>query len=120
MKKLALLSFILLSACAAQTSQRVVVDPQGVDMGRYNRDLSDCEYLADQSGSTGQKAATGAVVGAVVGGLLGAAVGNSDTAQAGAGAGALIGGVGATGQTLQDKDSVVKNCMRGRGYRVLN
>lgn len=118
MKHFALLPLVFLAACASN-SQRVIVDPQGVDMGRYNQDLADCEYLADNNG-TGQKAATGAVAGAVVGGLLGAAVGNSTDAKRAAGAGAVIGGASGLGSGMQDKDTIVKNCMRGRGYRVLN
>lgn len=121
MKRLVLLAALPLSlfGCAYQDTQRVVVDPQGVDMARYQRDLADCEYLADNNG-TGQKVATGAVAGAVVGALLGAATGNHETAAKAAGVGAIVGGAGMAGQGVQDKDMIVKNCMRGRGYRVLN
>ena len=46
----------------------------------------------------------GAVGGALIGGVLGAIFGNSGTA----------------GHAQQEKEQVLKNCMRGRGYRVLN
>ena len=39
---------------------------------------------------------------------------------AGAGAGAVIGAAGKAGDAEQEKSQVVKHCMRGRGYRVLN
>ena len=35
-------------------------------------------------------------------------------------AGAVIGAAGKAGDAEQEKSQVVKNCMRGRGYRVLN
>ncbi|UWN48935.1 hypothetical protein ASALC70_01125 [Alcanivorax sp. ALC70] len=50
----------------------------------------------------------GAVGGAVIGGVLGAIFGNSGTA------GRMA------GDAQQEKEQVLKNCMRGRGYRVLN
>lgn len=109
---------LCLTACASNSS-RVIVDPQGVDMGLYQQDLAECERLAEQTG-TGQKTATGAIAGAVVGGLLGAAVGNSSTAGRGAAVGAVVGGASAAGSSTQDETSVAKNCMRGRGYRILN
>jgi hypothetical protein len=34
--------------------------------------------------------------------------------------GAVIGAAGKAGDAEQEKSQVVKNCMRGRGYRVLN
>ena len=67
-----------------------------------------------------QKAAGGVVAGAVVGGVLGAIVGNSSTAARGAGVGAMTGGVGGAGSTHQERQLVVKNCLRNRGYKVLN
>ena len=33
---------------------------------------------------------------------------------------AVIGAAGKAGDAEQEKSQVVKNCMRGRGYRVLN
>lgn len=120
MKRTTTLLILSLSlvACASDHSP-VIVDPQGVDMGLYQQDLAECERLAEQTG-TGQKTATGAIAGAVVGGLLGAAVGNSSTAGRGAAAGAVLGGASAAGSGAQEKASIAKNCMRGRGYRVLN
>ena len=55
-----------------------------------------------------------------MGGLVGAALGDSRTAQRAAGVGAVSGGARGAGATKQEKDVVVKNCMRNRGYRVLN
>lgn len=55
-----------------------------------------------------------------MGGALGAIAGNSGTAERAAGVGGVIGGAKGAGSGLRERDRVVKNCLRGRGYRVLN
>jgi hypothetical protein len=60
------------------------------------------------------------VAGAVVGGVFGAVVGNSNTAQRAAGGGAVLGAARSTGSVVRERDRVVRNCLLGRGYRVLN
>ena len=111
------LSALLLAACAS--TDRVIVDKQNVDEAQYQQDLSDCRAIADQVG-TGRDAAGGAVGGALIGGVLGAIFGNSGTAGRMAGGGAVVGAAGKAGDAQQEKEQVLKNCMRGRGYRVLN
>ena len=110
-----LLAAIALQGCASDP----IIDTRGVDMRKYNQDLADCEAYADQVMVT-RKAAAGAVAGAVVGAAIGAAVGNSDTAQAGAGVGAISGASKGTARGLSEKQRVVRNCLRNRGYAVLN
>lgn len=97
----------------------VIVDTQGVDMSGYRQDLADCSAYADEV-PVAEKAATGAVVGAVVGGVFGAVVGDSRTAEKVAGVGAVGGAVEGTGKGLSERDRVIKRCLQGRGYRVLN
>ncbi|MCQ6262409.1 glycine zipper family protein [Alcanivorax sp. MM125-6] len=111
------LSALLLAACAS--TDRVIVDKQNVDEAQYQQDLGDCRAIADQVG-TGRDAAEGAVGGALIGGVLGAIFGNSGTAGRMAGGGAVVGAAGKAGDAQQEKEQVLKNCMRGRGYRVLN
>ena len=111
------LSALLLAACAS--TDRVIVDKQNVDEAQYQQDLSDCRAIADQVG-TGRDAAEGAVGGALIGGVLGAIFGNSGTAGRMAGGGAVVGAAGKAGDAQQEKEQGLKNCMRGRGYRVLN
>ncbi len=118
------LAATLLAGCATGQSpyvgsRDVIVDTQGVDHYTYQRDLADCRAYADQVGVAG-RTATGAVGGAVVGGLLGAAAGNSTTAQRAAGVGAVAGGAGGVASGYSERQRVVRNCMSGRGYRVLN
>ena len=69
----------------------------------------------------GSTAAKGAAAGVVVGGLLGLVTGgnSSGIAQA-AGAGAVIGGAGGAYSGNQGQEAVVKRCLSGRGYKVLN
>jgi outer membrane lipoprotein SlyB len=107
---------LLLAACA---SRGPIVDTQGVDMARYQQDLSQCETYAAQV-NTGTEAGKGAVGGAVVGAAIGAIVGNSTTVARGAGVGGVLGGARGAARGEGEKDQVVKNCLRGRGYRVLN
>ena len=69
-----------------------IIDPQGVDMGRYQADLSECQAIADQV-PVGERVVAGAAVGAAVGGAIGGIMGNSRTATRSAGAGAVGGGL---------------------------
>jgi len=117
-----LISFILipllLIGCRA-TDDRPIVDMQGVSIAQYNTDLAECRVYADEV-EAGRQVARGAVGGAVVGGAVGAAVGNSDTAQRTAGAGAVVGVARGARSAMMERERVVRNCLLGRGYRVLN
>jgi uncharacterized protein YcfJ len=110
---------ISLSACAGP-NYRPIVDMQGVNGAAYEADLKDCQSYATQTAGAADSAAAGAVAGALLGALLGAAAGgngrfNSHMAQVGAVSGAV--GAGAQGETNQR--DIVRRCMAGRGYRVL-
>lgn len=105
---------LLLAGCAGNPGP--IVDTKGVDMSRYNQDLADCESYADQV-ETGKGVAKGAAAGAAVGAVAGA-IGGS--VAKGAGYGALGGGTQSALKNEGEKQDVVKNCLRGRGYKVLN
>ena len=109
--------FSYLAGCAQK--KQIVIDPTGVDMGQYQKDLQECEYLSTQV-DKGSSAAKGAVGGAVVGGLVGASVGNSRDAQRMAGAGAVMGAAGSANEAQMEQNKIVKNCLINRGYKVLN
>jgi hypothetical protein len=66
----------------------------------------------------GSSAAKGAGVGIVVGGLLGLVSGNN--ALQSAGTGAVIAGAGSAYAGNESQEAVVKKCLVGRGYKVLN
>jgi len=115
---LLLLLPIAVLGCRA-TDDRPIVDMQGVSIAQYNADLAECQAYADEV-EAGRQMARGAVGGAVVGGVVGAVVGNSDTAQRGAGAGAVLGTSRGAQSAMNERERVIRNCLRGRGYRVLN
>ena len=112
-----LLSLWLVTACT--TTDEIIIDRKGVDEARYAQDLAECRTYS-QEVKSGEKAAKGAASGAVVGGLIGAIAGNSSDAARGAGVGAVSGGARGISQGERDQVDVVKQCLRGRGYRVLN
>jgi len=103
-----------LYGCAAHPDP--IVDTRGVDMAHYERDLADCKAYGDQI-HIEQGVAKGAAAGAVVGTATGAISGNPAS---GAGYGAIYGAADSAQINDREKQRVVKNCMRGRGYRVLN
>ncbi len=111
-----IIAALALGGCA---SRGPIVDTQNTDMARYEQDLAQCRAYADQV-DTGAQAGKSAVGGAAVGAVLGAIVGNSTTVARGAGVGGVLGGARGASQGANEKDAVVKNCLRGRGYRVLN
>lgn len=118
MKKYIVLPVLLLPM-ACTTTDEIIIDRKGVDEAKYEADLAECRSYSSEV-KTGEKAAKGAASGAVVGGLIGAAVGNSRDAQRGAGAGAVTGAARGVSSGERDKVQVVKQCLRGRGYKVLN
>jgi outer membrane lipoprotein SlyB len=110
------------SACAQ--TYNPVVDMQGVDPSRYAGDLSVCRQYATQVSPVED-----AMIGTIAGGLLGAALGAATGAAVGApGAGAALGaaafGIGGLGggvaHGVSSQMDIIRNCMRGRGYAVLN
>ena len=97
-----------------------IIDRKGVDMSRYYADKAECEAYADEV-RTGGKIARGAVGGAVVGGAVGAIIDREpNSAERGAGIGAVTGGVRGAQGGFRETERVVKQCLRGRGYKVLN
>ena len=115
---LPILAALTLAAGCTSTNE-IIIDEKGINMSRYEDDLADCRAYSEQV-AVGEKAAKGAASGAVVGGLIGAITGDSDRAAEGAGVGAVTGGAKGVNEGEKDSIRVVKNCLRGRGYRVLN
>ena len=131
---------IALAACAAvalttnlsQAANIVVDQSQIEDYNKYQTDLQQCEGLAVQNQpdapqrqSVAGTAVKGAAVGAAAGGISGG------SGSKGAKKGAAIGVVGAAARNQssqreaqasakEQEHAIVKNCMIGRGYNVLN
>lgn len=111
---------LALTACAG-ADVRPVVDMQGVNSTKYEADLRDCQEYAKQKGGTLETGAKGAVGGAAVGGLIGLVGGGtgSNISQA-AGVGAVVGAAGGGYMGNKAQEDIVKKCLSGRGYKVLD
>jgi hypothetical protein len=121
-KLLVLCSFVVIAALGcAGANVRPLVDMKGVNDTAYEKDLQECQAYAKEQSGMGETAAKGAGAGAIVGGLLGLVTGGNTTGivQA-AGAGAVIGAAGGAFTGNQGQEAVVKRCLSGRGYKVLN
>jgi hypothetical protein len=113
---------ISISACAlafitaCSSHPEPIIDSKGVDMTVYEADLAECSQYADQIDPK-QGVAKGAAGGAVVGAATGAISGDAGR---GAGYGSIWGATSSGLDADRDKQMVVKRCLRGRGYKVLN
>jgi outer membrane lipoprotein SlyB len=114
---LLIMACLLLAGGCAGHGSKPIIDPEGVDMAQFDADVAECEQIASQ---VEEKAGGQAAGGAVVGGLVGAIVGGRSSAVVGAGVGAVGGGARGSAATQQEKSQVVKNCLRNRGYKILN
>ena len=109
----------ILAACANSGSNYIpVIDgPVGPN---FSADLAQCQNIAASQGAfdsnTGAAAATGA--GVAAGGT--ALVNNTGTnVRDAAIIGAAVGVAGGALQQQANKEAIIRNCMRGRGYRVV-
>lgn len=110
---------LLLAGCASQAGRDVIIDRQGVDLAQYERDRAECTRYAEEV-RAGERVLANSAGGAAVGGAIGAISNGSDGAARGAAAGAVVGGAHGGKDVWREQQRVVKNCLRGRGYRVLN
>jgi hypothetical protein len=116
------IGIIFLQACASSGSGfSPIVDKKGLDEMAYQRDLLECQGLSQETGATGKTVATQAAGGAAVGALLGLVGGGNKTGIAQtAGIGGVIGGASGAYSGTKEKEMVIRRCLNGRGYRVLN
>lgn len=120
------------AAVAQDQGVNVIVDMEGVDQAQFQKDLQSCQGAGTQVQNK-QPEREGVVRGAARGAAIGAAAGaisgnsGSEGAKTGAGVGVAASAIRnsknrreAKVETKDETDMVVKNCMRGRGYNVLN
>ena len=128
MKHLAyLLCFCLVSGCIATQSDSIfntgsgkpIVDTKGVNMSQYELDLEECSTFAEDK-STGKSIAKGAVTGAAVGAVIEAITGDVRSRRDAIEIGAVSGGAQSGIRAVREKEQIVRRCLRGRGYKVLN
>jgi uncharacterized protein YcfJ len=118
LRYLAIPLLLVISACAnSGADTRPIVDKPGPN---YERDLAACQALAKQKDYASGETATNTAVGAGLGALIGGVTGD----WAGAGIGAGVGAAGGLGKSAVDTQSargnIVKRCMVGRGYNVVD
>lgn len=115
-----LLILVIATACTSDP----IIDTKGVDPARYQADLADCRNYADQVSVPGNAAGGGlfgGAAGAAIGAAVGAVTGNPGAGAAvGAAGGGTSGAIGGTARGVSKQDRVVRNCLRGRGYSVLD
>ena len=124
MKKL----FLYLNLCfvigCAQTdlSDRndiAIIDTRGVDESVFKKDYSECSDFAKNIDLTERTLKQGAVAGAT-GAAVGAIIGGEESAKKIGGSAAVLNAVEANLDGRNEKAKIIKNCLRGRGYKVLN
>ena len=133
MKRMLLIACVMVIGVQAAHANNVVVDMSQVqDYNQYQMDLQQCEGLvvqnqpdAPQRESVAGTAVKGAAVGATAGAVSGRS--GSKAAKKGAGVGVIAAASrnsrnrrAASANASAQTDQIVKNCMRGRGYNVLN
>lgn len=106
---------------SAAAQYRPLVDSAVIqDWAKYERDLRDCQGYATQA-SPGRNAVAGAVAGAIIGAAIGVAIGNNSSyAAAGARGGAIGGAMRGAGDGAAMQVTIIRNCMMGRGYQLLD
>jgi outer membrane lipoprotein SlyB len=119
--KTILVSFLIISisGCANMGADyRPIIDSKVINRTKYEADLKECQEFAKEAPS----GMDGVIAGAVVGTLIGAAVGGSNsyvrnsTMNFGGTYGAMSGGA----STENTQRNIIKRCLSGRGYVVLN
>ncbi|WP_238367947.1 glycine zipper family protein [Mesobacterium pallidum] len=106
----------LLAGCAdSGANYTPILD--GAPTAQFQADLGDCQALARNQRQFDQETAAAAVLGAGAGALLGEF--DDGDALGGAIFGALAGGAAAGVDASERRQSIVKECLRGRGHAVV-
>lgn len=107
----------LLGACAEMGAN---VDPilDGQPTAQFQSDLAACRSLARNQSQLDHETMAAAVIGAGIGGVLGEA--DEGDALGGAVTGALAGAAMGASEASDTRETIVLNCLRGRGHRVVN
>ena len=124
MKKLFLYVNLCFVVGCAQTdlSDRndiAIIDTRGVDESVFKKDYSECSDFAKNIDLTERTLKQGAVAGAT-GAAVGAIIGGEEAAKKIGGSAAVLNAVEANLDGRSEQAKIIKNCLRGRGYKVLN
>lgn len=118
----ALMLVVLMCGCATGqmgANYRPIIDSKGVDFNQYESDLKECQAYATRTQGAGEAAMTGAAVGAVIGGVVAAAAGSRYDRGATARVGGVTGAIGAGAEAEKNQRDIIRRCLGGRGYKVL-
>ena len=114
-----------LSGCVANSSGSIfesskpIIDTKGVNMSQYDIDLEECSVFSEDI-STGKSIAKGAATGAAVGAVIEAITDDVRSRRDAIEVGAVSGGAKSGIRAVREKEQILKRCLRGRGYKVLN
>ena len=111
-----LVAALFAAGCAAPGSDLIVDGPRSY---AYETDLAACRNIAAQR----QAKLGSTLAGAAIGGLAGAADSDkgdeAEDALVGAAVGAVVGRGAAEVEVRKQRETIVFNCMKGRGYKVV-
>jgi len=124
MKKLFLyLNLFVVVGCAqtdlSDRNDIAIIDTRGVDESVFKKDYSECSDFAKNIDLTESTLKQGAVAGAT-GAAVGAIIGGEEAAKKIGGSAAVLNAVEANLDGRNEQAKIIKNCLRGRGYKVLN
>ena len=124
MKKLFLyVSLCFIVGCAqtdlSDRNDIAIIDTRGVDESVFKKDYSECSDFAKNIDLTERTLKQGAVAGAT-GAAVGAIIGGEEAAKKIGGSAAVLNAVEANLDGRNEQAKIIKNCLRGRGYKVLN
>ena len=117
-----ILLLLLVTSCVSNNSTSIldqakpIIDTKGVDMTLYETDLEECKAYSNDI-STIKSIAKGSATGAAVGAVIEAI---SDRRKDAIEIGAVTGGTQSGLRAAREKEQILKRCLKGRGYKVLN
>ncbi len=112
-KSISVSAILFLAACSSGVNYDPIID--GQKNMQYYSDLNVCQNYAEQQTMT----PSGTFLGAAAGALINSGGDRTDIAQ-GAAIGAGTGAAVDVGATIARQKDIIRKCMRGRGYKVLN
>jgi len=118
--KIAIVSVVGLAAACDNSGANYTPIIDGTNNPNYTADLAECQTLAASGATIDGRAVGAAATGAAVAGASSVIWnGNSSNAGEAAAIGALAGVTSSAIRKNAERENIVKNCMRGRGYNVL-
>lgn len=118
MKQMFILPLVLVAAACSDRGANYQPILDGPQNAAFQSDLMACQDLARAHKNGGRSAKEAALIGAGIGAVLGEIDDDAD-ALGGAIVGAVAGGAASASETADRSESIVIECMRGRGHRVV-